>query len=372
MFEISELSLKGYRMFSDNTFQFKPGLNVIIGKICSGKTSIIESFHCLLAPLMSYLGTQERNSGLRQEDETVDEKEFIGSQCGRTDISLVLNCFDKARTLSRGRSTFDNDIRTKNNSQYRTLGGKLEKLCVDFNNAIRNAEPYPTMPVLGYYSKDRFNIPRWLKTNYIDNTASRRTNQELGYVDALKKKTDFRFCYDYIQVLSCSAFQEKELAEQGTASNDFYEIYIRHLWKIFKKAFRVFYPNVGIEDFRWFPAQENLALVYKGERYCLNAFFNYAVANTMMVVDIARRVTDLYNWYNDERVTDAEGIVLIDDIVDCRMLEKRKIAVFLALLTELFPKIQFIVTANQDLNDMYSALREMTQDEDKVNVIDLE
>jgi predicted ATP-dependent endonuclease of OLD family len=73
---LKQLKLKNYRLFSDIDISFQRGMNVLIGKNSSGKSSILEAIDFLLSPNNIDIGPEEiRPYGMLDQDLEHDEEQ---------------------------------------------------------------------------------------------------------------------------------------------------------------------------------------------------------------------------------------------------------------------------------------------------------
>lgn len=323
---IDELHVKGFRCFTDSTFQFNPQFNLIVGNNQAGKTSILEAVAVAAgAWLQGIRGLDRRN--LTQEDVQMrpkfkpDDGRFISFEEAET-TSVAAKGVVLGQPLQWAR-----DVKGRKGRTTSINAKKLISLAEESATNVRAGRSI-VLPLISYYGTERL----WLIPKDMQKLKPNRKQEELsrleGFNNSLDKRCNPIAFLRWMQQQEWIAFQEH--AQQPMAM-------------AVKKA--VAGCLEGAEKL-WFSAKEGTILVeFEGKRVRgFNTLSDGLRNMASMVGDIAIKAMRLNPHLDENAIVETPGVVLIDELdMHLHPRWQRRIV---HDLKRTFPKVQFICTTH--------------------------
>lgn len=335
-FYIKEIRLHNYRAFEDKRIGFDKQMNVLIGMNASGKTTILEAVNVALGAYLAAYKTYVpgrfviniSESDVRRKSQKTDKSDvLISSGIGQYPCEVgVTLCMDNVtheykRVLEKkdGRTKFDGN-------------NPMQKDVIQWEQAIKSgdgSDDQYMFPLVMYLSSARlWNENR--KSDF-DYDIPNRTD---AYHRCLDKKRGMQMVFDYVRHLVEISAQEKN----GVAYPA-YTLIMKAIQKSMEGELKqgetieysLRYKGLALvqKDGTWIPF-EDLSDGYRGV--------------IKIVTDIATRMCILNPYLKEKTLELTPGVVVIDELdLSLHPGWQRRIT---TILTELFPKIQFICASH--------------------------
>lgn len=313
--ELQRLSLTNFRAFKQAEFEFKPGMNLIVGINGVGKSSVLDAIRVMLShaiPQISDIKCYPQS--FDTDDITVDDETLIVS----IDFANGENHFTDLARVSRQKN-----IPTSKQGDVRVQSYNMEdqyKLSFDTKTTDKRTSNSFELPLAVYYSTSRSVSTRLkqLRSRRDDPRINALISRELQIRDfaawwlaqnALMKESRKPVFGKNMSILSATIASFLETVDNLTGSKDPTTLYIK---KHGKKI--------------------DIAQMSDGERGII-----------ALVLDLARRLAQTYPKL-DNPLKDGRAVVLIDEL-DLH-LHPRWQRDITKKLTETFPGCQFIATTH--------------------------
>ncbi|EMW0566119.1 TPA: AAA family ATPase [Vibrio parahaemolyticus] len=342
---ITRITLKNFKLFSDEQFEFNPEFNLIVGVNGSGKSTLLKGLAISLAG-WAHAYIKDRKNLRPIEDNEIREIEQDGrfDKTKKTSISAhgifpiisrlgytVNGMADWTRYRAEGeeQTFFTGGIRyeSRDGGSYseKEYPLNLSTLGSDVMRHIEQGKQFD-LPVIAFYECDRL----WMSEGDIDvkNTAMKQYSRFEPYVDCFHTGVNDKALVEWLLKLELAALQKKtpsplksaiEMAAKGALENcigfgfDFEESRVM----------------VRFEDGTSTPFEH----LSDGQRTILGLF-----------CDIARRAAILNPHLGESICHETKGVILIDEL-DLHLHPKWQRVIIEALRTT-FPSIQFICTTH--------------------------
>jgi len=307
--KIQKLTLEGFRGFKDKTeFELHPNVNVFVGVNGSGKTSVLDAASLLIGAILNQL------YGGELVKFTKDELS-IGKRYGLLDI-IILNQNKQKTQFSRTISLPEHP-----NEQQRIHG---------VSDGLGNL--HNTINLILYY-----------KTNRSSKADIYEKDTNIGF-----HITDFNsFKLWYVE--EENEENRTRRRKQPNYQNPYLTPVRNALTSFFQKIGNDVYSNLYVEMERngnsHLNAFKTVLLIEKNEiPFKLDSLSDGEKMLILMIGDIARRLTIVYDEIPPEEVLKQHGIVLIDEIeTHLHPAWQRDI---IPALTHVFPNVQFLFTTH--------------------------
>lgn len=344
---LSSLELQNFRPFEDAHIAFDPSMTVLIGNNGAGKSAILDAAAIALGAFLIRLpdskgknhsrkfnkDTDVRRVSFRQGDQVQTERQYpvrVTAHGYRDDLP-----HDQAPEMMWAR-------------QIRSTGHAGKGDCKEINayadecqQRVQAHDENLILPVLGYYGTGRVWTHKKTSAYVYDRDFSGGVSRLNGYIDCLDAYTnDNLMRYWFMRMALQSATRKKE-SPLYTAVRKAMASCVAHLQREDASAIDVEY-SVDLGQIIVTYRHDNdvtvlpIGMLSDGYRSVMS-----------MVGDIAFRMAMLNPALGVQVVSRTSGVVLIDEI-DLHLHPKWQEHI-LEVLTETFPKVQFIVTSHAPL-----------------------
>ena len=321
---INQIHLKNFRCYEDVSIEFHPRFNVLVGINGTGKTSILEALRIAIGSLFLSV------------DKYKDKIASPGIQLDDVRLSNLEQQYPVIITTEGTLSQFTSDDSYENISWERSLvtkGGAtrykdaklMKEASSQMQEVIRQSEPPINIPLIAYYSTDRFKKEK--KDVGVEPNGSRLR----GYYNALDPLTNIKFFLDLYYTETLSAIQHNTTSDALNAVNE-----------AVKKC-------IDCDDLMFDIKQQELLLIQSKshERMPFHMLSDGVRSVLAMVMEIAFRCYLLNPHLGKEAAMLTTGVILIDEI-DLHLHPEWQKKV-INDLRNAFPNIQFIVTTHAPL-----------------------
>lgn len=321
---INQIHLENFRCYKEVSIEFHPHFNVLVGINGTGKTSILEALRIAIGSLFLSVDKYKdkiSSPNIQQDDVRLFnlEQQYPVTITAESTISqFSIDGSYKDITWERSLITKGGSTRSKDAKSMREASTQMQEV-------IRQSEPLIKIPLVAYYSTDRFKKEK--KDVGVEPNGSRLR----GYYNALDPLTNIKFFLDLYYTETLSAIQHNTTSDVLDAVNE-----------AVKKC-------VDCDDLMFDIKQQELLLTQSGshERMPFHMLSDGVRTVLAMVMEIAFRCYLLNPYLGKEAAMLTTGVVLIDEI-DLHLhpeWQKRVIND----LRNAFPNIQFIVTTHAPL-----------------------
>lgn len=333
---IQKLSLHNFKCFEEDEIVFHPNLTVIAGANGSGKTSIMEGIAIAVSTMFVKM---DGLSARRIDKSQAHLKSYdVGSTKDvqqQYPVSVTASAMMQTGSVSWERSL--------NSSTGSTTVGKatdMIDLGVKFQNHLRKGDAGLVLPVLAYYGTGRL----WDYHREKQNAVFETNNRMNGYIDCLDGTANLKLMMNWFMKATIQKYQNQELGLGSIPELDAVYAAMETCYERITgcKKVKIQY-NLGTKE---------LEVAYwdsKGDfmRIPINQLSDGYKTTISLVADIAYRMAVLNPQLLGNVCKETDGIVLIDE-VDLHLHPAWQERI-LADLTEIFPKVQFIVSTHSPL-----------------------
>lgn len=321
---INQIHLENFRCYKEVSIEFHPHFNVLVGINGTGKTSILEALRIAIGSLFLSVDKYKdkiSSPSIQQDDVrlfNLEQQYPVTITAEGTISQFSIDGSYKDITWERSLITKGGSTRSKDAKSMREASTQMQEV-------IRQSEPLIKIPLVAYYSTDRFKKEK--KDVGVEPNGSRLR----GYYNALDPLTNIKFFLDLYYTETLSAIQHNTTSDVLDAVNE-----------AVKKC-------VDCDDLMFDIKQQELLLTQSGshERMPFHMLSDGVRTVLAMVMEIAFRCYLLNPYLGKEAAMLTTGVVLIDEI-DLHLhpeWQKRVIND----LRNAFPNIQFIVTTHAPL-----------------------
>lgn len=323
---INNIRLRNYRCFEDIRLELHDKFNLIVGINGTGKTAILEALRIAIGSL--FLNVDKYKDKISSPGISQDDVRLLNLE---QQFPVLINTEGEIEEFAVNNSMFQTLIWERSLDKR---GGKTKYInAKDMFNAstamqdkIRDVEANITIPIIAYYSTDRFKKEK--KDVGVEPDGSRLR----GYYNALDPLTNVKFFLDLWNTETLSDLQN------GTSSP-----MIAAVAEAVKSCIN------NCEDVKFDIKQQELIMTmsYTHERLPFHVLSDGVRSMFAMVMEIAFRCYLLNPHLREDAAKETPGVVLIDEI-DLHLhpeWQKRVIGD----LRRTFPKIQFIVSTHAPL-----------------------
>ncbi|GAB1442368.1 AAA family ATPase [Ignavibacteriales bacterium] len=319
---LTSLHLKNFRGFKESSFDFLPGINLIIGINGSGKTALLEACSISMGTFLSGLNSVDSKS-LKIDDVRIEafqsgreisfEQQFpvqiiAHGEVGNREIKWIVE-----KNKSKGRQSNSGALDLIDVAKY-----------LDFR--VRGGD-YAILPVLAYYGNGRL----WQDSS--KNNDPKNGNAELpsrfdGYKLALRSSCSASALQKWIGTREWEKF----------VSNDI-DILLELIYSTIAKTIE------GVKNVIFSAKRREIVLEFEnGNKLPFSLLSDGQRELVALIGDIAVRMIQLNPQFRNDVLTKTPGIVLIDE-VDLYLHPKWQREI-LNKLSTIFPLVQFICTTH--------------------------
>lgn len=314
---IDKLTVKNFRGFAEQSFEFNKQFNILIGDNATGKTSILDALSIAMGSFLlgikDVAGRHIRGEDVRYKFEKSGGQTFLRWQ---TPVEVIAegkfdsNSIKWSRELNstKGRTT------TVNTKTIKNIADKLQRE-VENNQEV-------LLPLLCYYGTGRL----WSQKKDT-NKDGRLSREALAYTSALEHESD-------------NAALFKWFAKNQIIQNEDKTINIQ--LQAVKNAMSKMLD--GCDDVLYLKKYEGFVVKFSdGQEVLFSSLSDGQRSMLGLAADIAYRMA-LLNPHLKERICETNGIVLIDEI-DLHLHPKWQREI-VGKLKAAFPNIQFFATTH--------------------------
>lgn len=327
--QIERLVLRNFRAFRQLEVEFHPRLSVVVGKNGSGKTSVLEALAISVGTLF-YAMPGPAKCGIRKTD--VHERYFdLGSGIDvQPQYPAVVTAWGK---VEGGRVRWVRSLDHENGRTTMADAKAMAKLSRYYQQRLMEGDESLLLPIVAYYGTGRL----WDHRREKKRESLRKNTRTNGYIDSLDGTANVKLMLQWFQKMSFLQEQKAMPAPEYLAVRRAMECCLAR------------FINRGDVTVQYNPDSREIEVVYSehsGEQVCmaLSRMSDGYRCALSLIADIAYRMATLNPQLKGDVLTRTEGVVLIDE-VDLHLhpaWQQR----FLRDLTDIFPKVQFIVTTH--------------------------
>ena len=330
---IQSLTLQNFKCFDHLELDFHPKLTLIVGANGSGKTSILEGAAIAMSTLFVKM---DRLSGRSIDKSLAHLKAFsIGST---KDIQPQYPVTVKASAIIGTEEISWSRSLNKPSGNTTVIDARhIIDMGVHFLEQLREGNTSLILPLIAYYGTGRlWDYHREKQTDVFE--VNSRSN---GYIDCVDGSANIKLMVNWFSKMTVQKYQNQELGLGGIPELEaVYSAMESCYRRITGSEFVKIQYNMGTRE---------LEVAYKdpsGElmRISMNQLSDGYKSTISLVADIAYRMAVLNPQLLGQVCTETDGIVLIDE-VDLHLHPTWQQQI-LKDLTEIFPKVQFIVTTH--------------------------
>ena len=327
---IGHLKLTNFRLFKKFEADFNNRVTVIVGVNGAGKSTILDALAIAAGTfLVGFDGIRGRS--ITREDATNISYTMADTIDLQAQYPVVI---EAEGTVGGQQMTWTRQL---NGSEGKTTISGAKNI-VDISRAyqtrIRKGDTSLILPVLSYYGTGRL----WAQKKTTNSQISGRSTRLNGYRDCLSAASNEKLMMNWFMKMALREFQSRK---EGSVNelNAVYKAVEKCCQKLTGwKNIRVQYNSDTNElDIL------NLSDRQNGQRYPMHELSDGYKNTISMISDIAYRMTVLNPQLTDP-VAETPGIVMIDE-VDLHLHPQWQ-QIIIGMLTEIFPKVQFIVTTH--------------------------
>lgn len=341
--KILELTLKNFRCFEQETFEFSEDFNVLIGNNATGKTVILDALAISLGSF--FLGIDginpesiskndiRRITKMEGETPTVEtilpveilSKGFFETEGQSQQLALFQFSFLKQNALWSRELKKDHGRTTRENAK------DIEQYARELQEQSRTQEQDKKtviLPIISYYGTGRLWVPKLSRKQNTKIATLPKGSRFRGYENCLTNSHEIKKLAEWFKTWELSSLQ------QGKALNTLAGV---------KEAIKNCMEDW--EDVRYDVLSDELVATSKNGKILPFRMLSDGVRNMIgMVADIAYRCVTLNPQFEVEAAKKTPGIVLIDEIeLHLHPKWQRRVV---EDLKRTFPEIQFIVTTH--------------------------
>lgn len=330
---IQRLTLQNFKCFEDIEVGFHPNLTVVVGANGSGKTSIMEAAAIALSTLFVKM------DGLSGRSIHKSQAHLKAFSVGSTkDVQAQYPVTVKASAMIRSEVIkWERSLNKPKGSM--TVGNAKEmiSLGIRFQEHLRNGDTELVLPVVAYYGTGRlWNYHREKQSDVFETN-----NRVNGYVDCVDGTANIKLMMNWFSKMTVQKYQDQELGLGG----------IPELEAVYSAMEACYKKITGSEDVKmqYNIGTKELEVAYRdgaGElmRIPIDQLSDGYKSTISLVADIAYRMAVLDPQLLENVCRETDGIVLIDE-VDLHLHPTWQQRI-LGDLTDIFPKVQFIVSTH--------------------------
>lgn len=326
---IDHLQLKNFKCFTDRSFDFRPGFNLIVGENGSGKTSVLEALAVAsgswLLGLAKYSSHCKARSILPMEVQLRPVKE--GGRVARYERRFPVEVTAHGTVASQELAW----TRTLEGVRGRTTSAgaaNLKRLGEQIGRRAMDGVPV-TLPLISYYGTGRlWQQPRDLKAKRVTSASKARTSVFVGYTNSHDPRASAADLFRWIQTQQFIALEEMKNP-----------VALRLLIKVVLACIE------GGQNLHFSVKLADLILDIEGQgRQPFNNLSDGYRNMIAMVGDIAFKAITLNPHLGMKAAAETPGVVLIDEL-DLHLHPKWQRRV-IDDLKRTFPAMQFICTSH--------------------------
>ena len=326
---LKSLVLHNFRCFSNLEVSFKNRLTVLVGNNGSGKSTVLEAAAIAAGTLTSAMDGLT-NYGIKKSD--AHYKYFdLGSN---VDVQPQFPVEITASGMPDGKEiSWTRNLNTANSRGGFASAKELTAISHSYQERMRNGDKELKLPIISYYGTGRL----WNQHKEKKNDIFEKNNRSNGYIDSLDGAANDKLMMKWFQKMTMQQIQRGKAIPEFTAVKMAMEQVFAAVTG-FSDVNVQFNLDTGDIDIIYFDKN------HEHVRIPVSLLSDGYKCTISLIADIAYRMAILNPQLLDKVLTETEGIVLIDEI-DLH-LHPRWQKRILKDLTNIFPKVQFIVSTH--------------------------
>lgn len=321
---INTIYLKNFRCYEDVEIELHPRFNIFVGINGTGKTSILEALRIAIGAL--FLGVDKYKDRIASPSIMRDDVRLFNLEPQYPVVVSTTGQISDFKGYGGCRSiAWERSVMTKGGTTRSSNAKEMKEISMSMQEAVRQGGENVDIPLVAYYSTDRFKKEK--KDVGVEPDGSRLR----GYYNALDQLTNIKFFLDLYYTETLSALQHGKPSVVLEAVNE-----------AVKKC-------VDCDNLMFDIKRQELLLIQNSTHESMPFHLLSDGVRTMlaMVMEIAFRCYLLNPHLGAQAALRTSGVVLIDEIDLHLHPEWQKRVV--KDLQEAFPNIQFVVTTHAPL-----------------------
>lgn len=319
---LEQVRIVNFKGIDEASFNFKPGLNLIIGENGAGKTSVLEAIAVGLGGFIAGVPDVKTRHFAKQDVRMSLTETGEASSMRKYHLPLEVVCRAHLREeiveWKRNRLSIQDSRSTV----------QPRKVC-RLAEAWTNSET-ETLPLISYHSAARI----WSKKKEKPQNLFRQPfSRSAGYIDCLEEASNSKLLTSWFARMEQISWQKERAMPEYEA--------VKRIASAFMTRMNGRQCQIGYDKLL-----EDLIYLEDGERKLFSELSAGYLALAWTVLDLAFRVVVL-NPKQVNRIEDMQGVVLIDEI-DMHLHPRWQWRVMEAL-RETFPNVQFLLTTHSPI-----------------------
>lgn len=329
--KIEKLKIKNFRCYEDIELELKEDYTVLVGINGAGKTTVLDAISIALGGYISNFDGMGIY-GINKSDSHYKMYE-LGSRIEREHqfpVEISVTGKVKNENIKWYRALNKENGRTTN-----TGAKEIIAYAADVQEKVKAGNKEILLPLIAYYGTGRL----WMQKREKSNKDSKESFSRLkGYVDCLDSASNEKLMLKWFEKMTYLELQEAEKIPELEAVK-----------KALNKSYEIIDESVDKANFSYKVKSGELEVSIKRKNGTVESLplrtLSDGIKSTMsMIADIAYRMAILNPQLLDNILLETSGIVLIDEI-DMHLHPSWQSKI-IKVLTETFPKIQFIFTTH--------------------------
>lgn len=352
---LKSLQLHNFRKFSNLNIEFNSKLTVIVGVNGSGKSTVLEAATIAAGTITSAMDGLT-NYGIKKRD--AHYKYFdLGSTVDvqpQFPVEIIAVGQVDGRNISWTRS-----LNSANSRGGLAAAKELTAIAKEYQDRMRSGDRDLRLPIISYYGTGRL----WAQHREKKDDAFEKNTRSNGYLDSLDGAANNKLMMKWFQKMTLQQLQRGQEIPEFRAVRMAVEKVFASITG-FSDVKAEFNLDTGELDIIYFDENKEHA------RMPMSVLSDGYRCTISLIADIAYRMATLNPQLLEHVLTETEGIVLVDEI-DLHLhpaWQKR----IIRDLTDIFPKVQFIVTthAPEVINSVRRESVVILQDNESLPVAD--
>ncbi|MBR1711757.1 MAG: AAA family ATPase [Clostridia bacterium] len=331
--QLVKLSLENYKGFEHINIDFDPHLTVIVGMNGAGKSTILEGAAVAISSMfvkmdgLTARGLDKTQAHIRSF--SIGGTKYIQPQYPVT-ITATANINNRTLQWARSLNKPDGKTTIVDAKEITELGTQLQA-------DLRKGKTNLTLPIIAYYGTGRL----WDYHREKQNDIFETNNRLNGYIDCVDGTANLKLMMNWFLKMTVQKYQNQEL---GLGN-------IPELETVFAAMESCYRRITGCDEVKmqYNLGTRELEVAYREKngtfmQLPINQLSDGYKSTISLVADIAYRMAVLNPQLSDRICKETDGIILIDE-VDLHLHPTWQQRI-LGDLTEIFPKVQFIVTTH--------------------------
>lgn len=326
---LKSLQLHNFRKFSNLNIEFNSKLTVIVGVNGSGKSTVLEAATIAAGTITSAMDGLT-NYGIKKRD--AHYKYFdLGSTVDvqpQFPVEIIAVGQVDGRNISWTRS-----LNSANSRGGLAAAKELTAIAKEYQDRMRSGDRDLRLPIISYYGTGRL----WAQHREKKDDAFEKNTRSNGYLDSLDGAANNKLMMKWFQKMTLQQLQRGQEIPEFRAVRMAVEKVFASITG-FSDVKAEFNLDTGELDIIYFDENKEHA------RMPMSVLSDGYRCTISLIADIAYRMATLNPQLLEHVLTETEGIVLVDEI-DLHLhpaWQKR----IIRDLTDIFPKVQFIVTTH--------------------------